>query len=285
MAGEEKTGSGGPAADVEVRARAMGWVPQEEFRGAEDRWVDAETFVRRGEEILPILRENNKSLQTKLSAQERELAELRAAHDTTLASIEELKKHSIEETRAAVARTRKSVLAELKEAKRDADVDREVELEERLRELDRAAAPAPAPAPAPKAPPKEADPALAPDFVAWRAANPWYGADPEKTAVAEAMAMALRREGNTSVGKAFFDLVSERMDRLYGEGKRRSTKVEGGGASGGNGAAGGGRGYSDLPSDAKAVCDRQATSFVGQGKLFKTKAEWQAHYAEQFFAE
>ena len=32
-------------ADVEARAREMGWKPQEEFHGDPSRWVDAEAYV------------------------------------------------------------------------------------------------------------------------------------------------------------------------------------------------------------------------------------------------
>ena len=40
---------------VEQEARTLGWVPQEDFRGDKSRWVDAETFVQRGHEIMDLL--------------------------------------------------------------------------------------------------------------------------------------------------------------------------------------------------------------------------------------
>ena len=43
---------------TQKEARLFGWVPNEEFRGSEDDWVDAEVFVKRGKEINPILRKN-----------------------------------------------------------------------------------------------------------------------------------------------------------------------------------------------------------------------------------
>ena len=42
--------------DVEARARDMGWSPRDSWRGKAEDWIDAETFVKRGTEILPILR-------------------------------------------------------------------------------------------------------------------------------------------------------------------------------------------------------------------------------------
>ena len=44
--------------EIEQKAKAMGWSPQEEFRGDPDKWIDAAKFVARGENIMPILKEN-----------------------------------------------------------------------------------------------------------------------------------------------------------------------------------------------------------------------------------
>ena len=51
---------------VEEEARAQGWVGKDEFRGSDDDWVDADTFVKRGKEIMPILRKNNEKLLKEL---------------------------------------------------------------------------------------------------------------------------------------------------------------------------------------------------------------------------
>lgn len=44
--------------EIERKAREMGWVPQTEWRGAPEAWRPADEFVRRGEEVLPIVRSN-----------------------------------------------------------------------------------------------------------------------------------------------------------------------------------------------------------------------------------
>lgn len=44
--------------NVETKARRLGWRPKDQFRGDPDQWVDADEFVRRGEEQVPLLREN-----------------------------------------------------------------------------------------------------------------------------------------------------------------------------------------------------------------------------------
>lgn len=85
--------------DYEAEARAMGWVPEEEFKGDKKpkKFLPAEEFVERGEHIIPILTKrlkdqeatfktaldgikkvNEKTLERQQKAHEKELAELKA---------------------------------------------------------------------------------------------------------------------------------------------------------------------------------------------------------------
>jgi len=54
-----------PEVDEETLAEAkrQGWVPEEEFNGPEGKWVDAETFVKKGKEINALLRKDNEFLK------------------------------------------------------------------------------------------------------------------------------------------------------------------------------------------------------------------------------
>lgn len=65
------------AETIEARARQMGWHPLSEYRGPSGKWVDAATFVERGETILPIMRANNRRMEEQLERQGGELTELR----------------------------------------------------------------------------------------------------------------------------------------------------------------------------------------------------------------
>ena len=42
--------------NIEARAKRMGWVDEETFRGPKHKWTSAEEYVRRAEEELPVLR-------------------------------------------------------------------------------------------------------------------------------------------------------------------------------------------------------------------------------------
>ena len=52
--------------NYEEKALEMGWVPQDKWTGDPDKWTDARSYVERGEQILPILRANNRRLQDDL---------------------------------------------------------------------------------------------------------------------------------------------------------------------------------------------------------------------------
>lgn len=78
--------------DFETEARGHGWKPQDEFQGDPAKWTDAETFVRRADEIMPLMREQNKDLRRKLSDMERTVRKLakseQAAHKERLEALQ-----------------------------------------------------------------------------------------------------------------------------------------------------------------------------------------------------
>ena len=76
---EENVTSNEVAPEIVQEAESQGWVSKERYRGNESDWVDAETFVKRGREILPILRKNNENLVKDLNATKEQLKEFREA--------------------------------------------------------------------------------------------------------------------------------------------------------------------------------------------------------------
>src|SRR5258708_7320220 len=67
-------------------AMAEGWRPEEEYNGKAP-WVDAETFVKRGREINPILKKNNDRLLAEIKA-------LKAEVDSSKMSVKKLEEHN-----------------------------------------------------------------------------------------------------------------------------------------------------------------------------------------------
>jgi hypothetical protein len=76
---------------VEARAREMGWKPLAEFRGPPGKWKPADEFVSRGEEILPILRDQFRRQGEELTALKGQFGQLQISAREQLQVIKELR--------------------------------------------------------------------------------------------------------------------------------------------------------------------------------------------------
>lgn len=276
-----------PPSQVETTARDMGWRPLAEFRGDPAKWVDAEVFVSRGEHFLPILRANNKRLQDQTAELTASLEETRTLLAASQDSIKELKKFHDEDTARQVAKARKDLVAEIKQAREDGDVDKELTLQGEVNRLDAAVAAAPAAPPSAPAPAPSAKPAMSdPDFVAWEADNSWFKTDTRKHALAMSIATELRRDpaNNKLVGRAFYDRVGEEVD-AYLAPAGQPSKVGSSRSGGGNAPPppSASRKFSDLPTEAQEACATYAKKLVGPGRAYKDLDAWRAEYTRKYF--
>src|SRR3990167_11082395 len=83
---------------VETEARSMGWVPKEEFRGPESQWRDAEEFVERGHNVLPIVNSLLKKEREKTSKLETAREKDRADWGEKLKRLESMSELAIKKT-------------------------------------------------------------------------------------------------------------------------------------------------------------------------------------------
>lgn len=275
---------------LESEARAMGWVPEGEWRGKKEAWSDAATFVERGHTVLPIVNAENAKLRRQLDAARGETAKLAKLVEASQEAIAALEEVHTKETQRQVEKARKDLIAEIKDAKKDGDVDREVDAQAELTRLDAAREAAEDP---PKKPRKD-EPAdrqieLPPAVAAWVNANPWFGpegkegVDTRKTLLAQAIAMEIRADDpkRTLTDKQFYDKVDEELERRVGGGGRED-KVAG---TSNGGRKSSGKTFADLPADAKAACLADKDRLVGDGRAHKTLKSWQDKYAEIYFKE
>jgi hypothetical protein len=272
---------------VDEKARKMGWVPKEEWRGNLDHWRDAEEFVHRGEEILPILQANNRDLIAKVGTLENKLTEAESLLRAATESIEALKEFNSVHTRKEAKEKRKEIVEAIADARREGDVETEVALTEQLVEQTAAIKEAEKTSSIKQevaetqVTAKTVDPA----FTTWAEQNTWFGQDKRRSNIALAIANELRADpSNPKTGKAFYTLLTKELESTPGfiTDRPSTSKVEGGR----NGVSnGGGKSYSDLPAEAKAACDRQAVKVVGKGRAFKDINEWRKHYAETVLSE
>jgi len=261
------------ASQYESEARAQGWVAQEEFRGSESDWVDAETFVRRGKEIMPILRKNNEKLLKELGEAKKMAEEARE----TAKEFREFQKQQFERK----TKDLESQLEQLKQAKRDAitqgDGDRAIAIDDAMDDLKEQRLEAKqdlkaAEDKAAEVPQVTSDPVL----NQWMDKNDWFGKDTRMTGVANGLGVELRRENPNLNGQAFLDKLDEELTAMFPEkfGKKRvQNPMEGSSNGTARPTVGSGKKtYANLPADAKAACDK----YVKQGLM--TKEAYVAEY-------
>lgn len=268
--------------DAEMQAREQGWVPLEEFRGPAEKWRTAEEFLERGEKVLPVVTSKLRRAEAevaRIAAENKKLAELFQASQESITELQAFHEQNLKER---LAQQKRELTERLAAAREDGDVAAEVQIQTEIAALGREPEKTAKPTTPPATPPA---PQLDPAFVAWRDANPWFGVDMRKTKEAMGIAQLLEADPANEglAGKAFFDKVSEELARRHQPGGGHS-KVGSGRPSGeGGGGGGGARSYDALPADAKEACDSRIKKMVGEGRAFKTPAEWQTYYAKIYF--
>lgn len=238
-----------PELDAEDRALAMGWTPKAQFKGDPEKWVDAETFVKRGEEFLPFLKANNKRLEKELENVRKDLKTFGEFHKKTAER---------EYTRALA-----DLKAELAEASAAGDADAVDDISDRLADL-KADIKADAPA---KTGHSE-------DVVkAWVAKNDWYAKDPALRGAAKEISVELEAAGLTDTAEQLAEVAkrirAEFPEKFSNPRRRDPGAVEGGGS----GVRKSGKSRADLPPEARQFMDRMVKS----GTM--TEAEYLKDYA------
>jgi hypothetical protein len=177
----EEGGDAPDAADVaiEARAREMGWKPLAEYRGPPGRWQPAKDFIDRGENILPIVRDQNRRLTERVGKLEGEISGLRVTANEQLEIIKDLRDIGKRQNQAGYDRAMKDLKEKQRQAVEVGDTkayDQLVEQAEALQEARPAAAVAESARtePAPRAP---AAPSLTPTVQAFIGENSWFKTD------------------------------------------------------------------------------------------------------------
>lgn len=275
-------------------ARSMGWAGKDEWRGDPDAWVDAKTFLQRGRTILPILQKNNEGLRGQLTQLSGKISSLETSLQAANATIEALEESHAADLEEQVKAARAQLRKELAAASRDGDHDAIADITEKMTQLNDANIEAggdddgsPRKGKKPEKQAKTQEPApLHPEVAAWYSANPDFVKNRRKVALASVVAQELRENGDLSSGAAFLDKVAEEVDRQLGNTSRGSSKVAAGNGGGGRGGeSSANKTYADLPPEAKAACDRQASRLVGPNRRHKTLDSWHKSYVSQYFKE
>lgn len=254
--GEEaaEVGQEAPKADpkLEARAKRMGWVPQEDYRGPKDNWRSAGEFIAHGEAELPILKERNRKLDDQVAKLEKKLGDL----DGT---IKEFAEHHSKVEQRAHARAVKELKTEQRKAVEEGDTATFDKLGQEIDDLSKEVQ-----KPAEKKESPDDDPA----FKGWTGDNSWYNDDIDLTVYADQAAPVIARKTGLT-GRPFYDAVTEAVKAKFPNNftntrREKPSAVEGAGDMA-EPKKGGEKTFNDLPPEAKAACKR----FVAQGLVTK----------------
>ena len=238
---------------VKEKASTQGWVEKEQFKGDPARWVDADEFVKRGESILPVLKERNDHLV-------KEIGEMKKTFN-------EFAEYAKKGEERAFQRALNEIEGKKLQAVQEGDVTAYQTFQQEQAEL---AKTRPAP---PQT--KPVDGSEDPLFKAFKERNGWYENDPELTAEADALGVGYHSRGLpyaealTKVEASIKKLYPEKFANSRRDGaaavefatdtglpKKRAEKA-----------------YDNLPSEAKDACNK----FIARGYI-KSKEEYVANY-------
>lgn len=237
---------------ITEKARAMGHVAKEDFRGDPEKWVDAETFVKRSENILPIVKERLDHVIKENQELKESFREFNEYHKKTAER---------EFNRALQAIEQKKL-----DAVESADVQGYHQAEAERRDLLKEHASPPS------QPERMGETA---EFKAFTSSNDWYGKDSELTNYADIIGKGLAgTPGMTNA--ALLSKVAEEVKARYPQ-KFQNTRREGASSVERSPDTGlpvkTGKTYADLPADAKTACDKFIRTIPGF-----TKEQYLAEY-------
>lgn len=199
----------------ESEARASGWVPKEEYHGDENKWVDADEFVRRG------------PLFEKINVQSRELKEVKKALD-------QLKAHHANVKETAYKEALAQLRVEKREAFVDGDPDKILEIDDKIdaikeeqRQYERNRT---------HEIRESVEAEAHPEFVAWASRNTWYESNGPMRAFADALGMELSANGmkpSEILKKVEAQIKEEFPHKFRNANRDRTPSVEGAGKGSG----------------------------------------------------
>jgi len=238
---------------VEDKAREMGWKPQDEYEGDEEKWVNADIFVAR----KPLFDKIEQEKRSRISM-ERQLAETNKA-------LKELGEHNKKVAEVAYKRAKAELLAAKKDALREGEHVMAEEIQERIDELK--------PEDVPEVP------VYNPNKVkldAWVAENKWYAENVEMRNVADGIAITAIAQGKGI--DEIFELIGTKMRKMYAEefGVTEKSKEKDAPHVESRTAAGGKKASRFHPTEEQA---KFARAFVQQG-VFKSVDEYYKQLAE-----
>lgn len=248
--------------DAEAQARALGWVPEDEYTGNPAKWADAETF-------LGVHSKNNGALRKALAAQAKDLEQLKNQMNGMSTAHRKIFDMQIKKLKEEHEGQLSFLKAQKREALRSGEHEAAADIDERIDSLREQGPDLPDLPEEPQSKPAAQDWRKNPTMVSWAERNPWFEKDEDMSAFAGGIGVKLRQDNPTLPFDELLEQVTTRVRKAFPHkfaGGRRSP-VEGS-TTGETRAAASGKSYDSLPKDARAACDEA----VADGGL--TRKQW-----------
>jgi hypothetical protein len=175
-------------AETEARARRIGYVPESEWRGEPPKhgFMSADEYIKRGEQILPVMAARNRNLDSQLTEAQARIKELEVqAKEATkrvseaTQAFQEFRKFNENAYKRGYEERERELMSVRDEAVRSADPDAFNRADAELTELrNRKPAVEPEPPPKPEPEPAPITPQVDPIVTKWGDDNSWFKTDP-----------------------------------------------------------------------------------------------------------
>lgn len=260
------------APEVIDRAKGMGWIPEEEFKGDKARWTPADKYVERAETLQPIMKAQMRKYEEKLTSQSRQLEELNSTLASQKETTEKIIKMGDKVQEEAYNRAKRELTQKQVQAVSDGDVDAWQKIEDQKEGLVK-------PEPTVVEPVQQQNQTM-PGFKEWHDDNDWYLKDEDLTRYANAYSDEIKQTSPNLTYSQHLEAVEKKTKEAFkskfeNQNRKAASAVTEGGISGGD-TGSRNKSFNDLPADAKAQCKK----YVSEG-LFKDNAA----YVESYFEE
>ena len=173
------------SSDDIAKAREMGWVPKDKWRGSPDTWRPAKEFVRRGEEFLPIIKAERNRAQAKAAELEGRMADMERNFQDRVRRLDNVSRVALQQQAMQIDQYYRS---QMRQAVELGDGDRYDALEQeraaQLGELNRRSVEADRVPDEPKPERARADPETDRTVRQWISSQDWWERDPVMTEAA-----------------------------------------------------------------------------------------------------
>lgn len=257
--------------EIVERAKTMGHIPKEEFKGDPEKWVPPDKYVERAETLMPILKSQLRKFEEKTGQYETEISGLKTSLETQKKTTEKLVKMSSTISQQAYEKAKRDLTMKQAQAVKDADVDKWQVLEDQKDKLEK---------PEPVTIEEASAPSKSPIFNNWHVSNDWYAKDSDLTIFADAYG---RSVAEATPGLPEDQLLSrveakvkEAFPHKFTNPNRQAANTVDGGSERTTTTTTGKKSFNNLPADAKTQCDM----FIADGTI-KSREQYVKDYFEE----